>query len=217
MTLFATEMRLDRKALKQLNIKGPYSLHREVYKLYADIRSQEEKSASVSSGILYADLGGGNGFRRVLMLANRKPALSADEYPGRFICRKVPDSFLAHDHYRFRVIINPTRRESQSRRLVPLKKREDIAAWFENNAPTSWGFKVTSSSMDVQNMNVLRFEHERQKREITIARAEIQGILSVDSPEQFRNSFTRGIGRARAFGCGLLQLVPVSIKPANQG
>jgi CRISPR system Cascade subunit CasE len=45
---------------------------------------------------------------------------------------------------------------------------------------------------------------------VTIAYATIQGMLRVTQREDFVKSFTKGIGRARAFGCGLLQLVPTA-------
>ena len=44
---------------------------------------------------------------------------------------------------------------------------------------------------------------------VTISRAIITGALKVVDREKFRNSFYNGIGRERAFGCGLLQLAPI--------
>ncbi|MCD8476336.1 MAG: type I-E CRISPR-associated protein Cas6/Cse3/CasE [Shewanella fodinae] len=32
-------------------------------------------------------------------------------------------------------------------------------------------------------------------------------------PEQFKQSFKNGIGKGRAFGCGLLQIVPMLDNP----
>ena len=56
-------------------------------------------------------------------------------------------------------------------------------------------------------MDVLQFAG-KSKHLITISRAVIQGVLKVTDKERFRQSFAAGLGRGRAFGCGLLQIVP---------
>lgn len=43
----------------------------------------------------------------------------------------------------------------------------------------------------------------------TIARATLTGALTVTDREAFVRAACQGIGRARAFGCGLLQIVPL--------
>ena len=78
MSMIASVLHLDRKAIKALRITDLYSLHRVVYSLYDDVRDAEQKSASHGSGILFADQGGDFQSRRILMLANRSPAECID-------------------------------------------------------------------------------------------------------------------------------------------
>lgn len=212
MTMFASVLRLDRTAVKALRITDAYSLHRVVYSLYDDVRDAASKVNSSSSGILYADEGGDHRTRRILMLADRAPESAVDGQYGEVHSKPIPEGFLQHDHYRFKVVVNPTRRHSGSRKLIPVRGREAIADWFLQRADESWGFHASTEQLQVGEINVLQFA-AKQQRSVTIAQAHVQGMLSVHDRTQFRNSFVRGVGRARAYGCGLLQIVPVIENP----
>lgn len=212
MSMIASVLHLDRKAVKALRITDPYSLHRVVYSLYEDLRSSADKNASQTSGILFADQGGDFSGRQILLLANRMPAESIDGQYGQVQSTPIPDGFLDYPHYSFKVIINPTRRDSASRKLVPVKGRDAICQWFCERAEQSWGFCVPSESLQAGKVEVLNFKDKRQNP-VTICQAHLQGQLTITDPEKFRNSFTQGIGRARTFGCGLLQIVPFIDNP----
>lgn len=216
MNLTAGMLELSRADIKSLRITDPYSLHRAVYSLYEDVRSDAEKCASQASGILYADQGGNFKSRKILMLANRMPASSAtDEHGksfGKVHCKPIPADFLSYERYRFSVVINPTRRDSASRKLLPVKGREAVSQWFLGRASQSWGFASSSEHLQINKLEVLQFKGKNQ-HPITLAQAHVQGQLSVTNREQFQRSFTSGIGRGRAFGCGLLQIVPLIDNP----
>lgn len=212
MKLTASILRLDRAAVKALRITDPYSLHRVVYSLYEDVRSNAEKLLSQSSGILYADQGGDFHGRKILLLADRTPANHIDGQYGEVSSLTLPDGFLEHDRYRFKVIINPTRRDSASHKLIPVKGREAVMQWFLERAPQSWGFAASATHLQIDRLDVLQFKDKAQ-RPITLAQAHVQGQLAITDREQFRRSFSTGIGRGRAFGCGLLQIVPLVDNP----
>jgi CRISPR system Cascade subunit CasE len=207
MTLIASVLHLSRQDVRALRITDPYSLHRVVYSLYEDTRTDAEKQASTPSGLLYADQGGDVRGRRILLLADRWPAGCVNGGYGRVESKLVDDSFLDFSRYRFRVTVNPTRRDSASGRLRPVKGRESIAAWFAERAPASWGFRVVQGNLEVGSTRALQFKG-KNGHPVTLAQAQLQGLLEVTDPEQFRSSFRQGIGRGRAFGCGLLQIVP---------
>src|SRR5690554_3769559 len=212
MTMIASVLHLDRRAVQALKITDAYSLHRVVYSLYHDIRNEGQKQGSTASGILYADQGGDVRGRKILMLADREPMDAVDGQYGEVLSKPIPEDFLSHEQYRFKVIVNPARRDSASRKLVAVKGREEVSAWFSERAMASWGFEVASEYLQVDRINVLQFR-DKQKRQVTIGQAHVQGQLRITDKTQFTNSFTQGIGRARAYGCGLLQVVPVIANP----
>lgn len=212
MNLIASVLHLDRKAVKFLQITDLYSLHRVVYSLYQDIRTDLEKQASMASGILFADQGGDFNGRRVLLLANRQPTDSIDGRYGQVESRAIPAIFLNYAHYRFKVIVNPTRRDNASRKLVPVKTREAVSDWFADRARQSWGFEVSPEHLQVDKIEVLRFK-DKNGYPVTLSQAHVQGWLRVTDRDKFRHSFVQGIGRGRAFGCGLLQIVPLHDDP----
>ena len=208
-TLFASVLHLSRHDCQALKLTDPYSLHRVVYSLFPDVRSEADKQVSEASGIQFADLGGDARSRKVLLLSDRAPAVNVDGQYGEVNSRPLPAGFLDHRLYRFRIVINPTRRDNASKKLLPVRGREAIADWFMARAEASWGFVVNPAALQVERVDVLRFK-EKAQREVTLAQAHISGVLRVADADTFRQSVARGIGRGRAFGCGLLQIVPLS-------
>lgn len=212
MSLTASVLHLDRAAIQALKVTDPYSVHRVVYGLYSDVRDEAAKAGSTASGILWADQGGDMRGRKILLLANREPATQAQGGHGEVQSRPIADGFLQHQRYRFKVIVNPTKRDNQSSKLVPVKGREAVAAWFAERAQSSWGFSVAPEHLQIDRIEVLQFEDKAQRR-VTLAQAHISGELHVLDRAQFQQSFAQGIGRGRAFGCGLLQIVPLLDSP----
>jgi CRISPR system Cascade subunit CasE len=208
MNLIASVLHLSRKDVRALSINNPYMLHLAVYRLFEDVRSTMEKQSSVRSGFLFADQGGDYKSRKILLLSNRMPSETIDGKYGEVLSKKIQPNFLQHKKYRFKVIVNPTTRNSASRKLVPVKGHEPIREWFAQRAEKSWGFKVNYPQLQLDSVDVLQFEGKNRSA-ITLAQAQIQGLLEVTDQRQFEQSFARGIGRGRAFGCGLLQIVPI--------
>ncbi|SMG66485.1 CRISPR-associated Cse3 family protein [methanotrophic bacterial endosymbiont of Bathymodiolus sp.] len=202
--MIASALHLSRSDVKILKITDVYSLHRMVYSLFEDIRTPEQKQTGSSSGILYADKGGDAQHRKILILANRHPIVPEH---GELNSKNIPDNFLQHEQYRFEVVINPCQRNNASRKIVPIKGREAINAWFINKAPESWGFSVSQQNIVVSNTHVKRFD--KKGHQVTLGYATVTGLLQITDKTQFISSFQHGIGRGRAFGCGLLQIVPL--------
>lgn len=212
MNLIASVLELSRRDVQALRITDPYSLHRVVYSLYEDVRSPMDKARGGSSGILWADRGGDIRGRQLLLLANRPPADRVDGQHGIVRSQPIPKGFLTHKRYGFKTIINPVRRNNASRKIVPVKGRDAIAGWFLERGPKSWGFQPDPRRLQVGCVQVLQFK-DKASRPVTLAQAHLEGELEVTDPEQFARSFANGIGRGRAFGCGLMQLFPLTHQP----
>ena len=54
-----------------------------------------------------------------------------------------------------------------------------------------------------------RDKKNRKTPPVRISKARFAGTLEVTDPERLRTTLTQGIGRGRAYGCGLLTLAPV--------
>lgn len=204
--MIASLLLLSRADMKALRIKDAYSLHRVVYDLFDDVRNETEKKSSITSGILYADKGGDQNYRKILILSNRRPR--GIEH-GELQSRLIPEGFLKHENYGFEVIINPTKRDNKTGKTVAICGREAVTQWFIDKAPKSWGFMVKPETLQIQILSVQRFA-KNDHTTITQGKAVIKGELQVIDHEHFTQSFERGIGRGRAFGFGLLQIIPLA-------
>lgn len=209
MTLYASILLLQRQDIQALRMTDPYSVHRVVYSLFENVRGTSVENQQTTSGILYVDQGGTSLERRVMILSDRAPAEQATASDGRRAgvvrSKIISDDFFEHDSYQFKVIVNPTRRDSQSKKLIPIRGYDDIQTWFAKRAESDWGFKVEHSV--VEKVDVLRFPN-KNKQMMTLSHASIQGGLHVTDKVKFQASFAAGLGRNSAFGCGLLQIVP---------
>lgn len=203
---YASVLKLSREDIKTLQVKDAYALHKVVYGLFEDIRTDAEKNSSVASGIVYADKGGDFNTRQIILLSNRKPHQTPQF--GKVETKPLYADFLRHTDYAFQITLNPTQRNNQSRQIVPIRGREAIATWFVQRAITSWGFSVKAESLQVEQCSVQNFEKSGQT--VTHGSATLKGHLTVTDHERFMQSFCQGIGRGRAFGFGLLQIVPLS-------
>jgi CRISPR system Cascade subunit CasE len=203
---FASVLRLSRADLNTLKIKDAYGLHRVVYGLFEETRSEDEKQASVPSGIVYADKGGDFNSRQILMLSDRKPHQTPQF--GTVETKPVFENFLGHTSYAFEVTLNPGKRDKQTGKVIPMRSVEDVAQWFLSRSSQSWGFSVNTENLQTEKIGVQVLA--KGGRTITHGSATLKGVLHVTDPDCFRKSFLQGIGRGRAFGFGLLQIVPLS-------
>lgn len=198
--MIATELRLSPKDMMRLHVTDDYSIHRVAYGLFEDVRSKDQKE-SAPSGFLYVDKGMVAGYRRILLLSDRSPQVP--EY-GTLNVKKVPDAFLTHTVYRFELVVNAVTK--QGHKCLPVKGREEILRWFSGKSSESWGFETVQA--DVRKVRVAQIRKSEQR--VTIQMAEIVGVLRVSDRQLFQKGFRLGIGRAKAFGCGLLQIVPIA-------
>ena len=203
---YASVLQLSRADMNILKIKDAYALHKVVYGLFEDIRSDVEKQASAPSGIVYADKGGDFNTRQILMLSNRKPHQTPQF--GEVQTKTIQSSFLAHERYAFEVTLNPGKRDKQTGKIVPIRGRQPIEQWFMERAPKSWGFRVNPENLQTEKISVQVFH--KAGKDITHGSATLKGELLVIDRDLFSQSFSQGIGRGRAFGFGLLQIVPLT-------
>jgi CRISPR system Cascade subunit CasE len=161
---------------------------------------------------LFADKGGDLNERRILILSKRLPL--QPEY-GLVESKTIPASFFKWDTYGFEIRLNPTKREKNSGKIVPVQgtekqesyvKKKKLLEWFCVKSE-NWGFSTDHDSLQIQRTDVQAFE--KDNRQVTQNSATFIGKLRVKDRSLFIKSFEEGIGRGKSFGFGLLELVPL--------
>lgn len=125
--------------------------------------------------------------------------------------------------WRFRVTANPVQavknREvgAPSRgRVKPHISTTHQEGWFRARSGT-WGFEVLdlpddASTLRVENRSVSEFRRWSdgdERSRVSITRADFTGVLQVVDADKLRQHLCTGMGRAKAYGCGLMTLAPL--------
>ena len=66
------------------------------------------------------------------------------------------------------------------------------------------GAKIMTEHLSADNYRQERIVAQNQDDPIQFSTVDFEGILTVTDPEQFKSALFSGIGKAKAFGCGLL-------------
>ena len=130
--------------------------------------------------------------------------------------KPIPEDYFVRRCYGFQLCANPTKKVSKEKsdgsltkngRRVPLGKREDLVEWIKRKGEQG-GFAIDETTL--QTFSRGREYFEKNGRPGLHSAVEFQGMLTVTDPAKFHETFTRGIGSAKAFGFGLLVIAPVS-------
>ncbi len=159
----------------------------------------------------------------VLVQSNRKPDFNhmIDQFgrPGSGSGWETLDydQFLSDisdgDVLRFRLKANPVHSVS----ALAIKSRGKVVAHVTVRQQKNWlmdraekcGFEFCISddepSFDVVSRDTLRFK--RGNRDVTLGVATFEGTIRVKDSDVFRKTLCDGIGRAKAYGCGLMTVI----------
>lgn len=152
--------------------------------------------------------------RRCEGLLESRPSFRSPCAAPRRGARQIDTSYFGRDRYRFQRCANPTKKVVVKRPdgaftknglREPLRSREDLAAWVRRKGEQG-GFAVEEESLRA--IPCGREYFERRGVRGRHSAVEFQGILQVTDPAKFHETFSRGIGSAKAFGFGLLFIVP---------
>lgn len=107
---------------------------------------------------------------------------------------------------------------------VELTREEDQLAWLQRKGRETGGFELLTSSVslgheDGDSRTFVRTRADpspkiggigRLDRKLTFGTVLFEGRLAIVDPGRFRAAVRDGIGPAKAFGCGLLSLQPIT-------
>ena len=116
--------------------------------------------------------------------------------------------------WRFRLRANPVHSCTK-----PGRKRErgQVLAHLTPAQQKHWlltraaehGFLLTEVDFDVVHTEWQRFRKGSDRQEVSLRTAAFEGILTVTDPVLFRKTLLSGIGRAKAYGCGLMTIMRI--------
>lgn len=152
----------------------------------------------------------------LLLLSTDKPDLDQLETFG------VPGTAgtKEYDHFlqqlaegmvmRFRLTANPSYRDKESGRVYPHVTVDQQKEWLVERAERC-GFQFATNSDGEPQFDLVSREWPllyHGKRKIKLSRVSFEGILKITDLDKFKKSLTEGIGREKAYGMGLLTVIP---------
>ncbi|EKF75775.1 CRISPR-associated Cse3 family protein [Alcanivorax hongdengensis A-11-3] len=216
---------LDRNALVKLLSGDAYANHQLLWRLF----TQEEERPFLFRQEMEKDQldsrESPRGLPLFYVLSSREP----EPVSGLLECQSKPfDPQLSKgDRLLFKLRANPTvaRKhdgEARSRRhdvLMDAKwqcrqqgrdspwevsEAMDAGAeqWLRNRSE-DWGFSLDSA---LQLSGYRQHQWQRKQRQICFSSVDYEGVITVADPERLRDALFNGVGRSRAFGCGMLMV-----------
>ncbi len=124
---------------------------------------------------------------------------------GTWEPKQIAPSFLDHNAYRFQLRANPTMRRSSDRRRLGIYAEPRLREWMLRKAEGG-GFRIADGTLGIgAPIDDTFIRSGRRGKHVAV---DFSGALTVIDRETFRHAFGRGIGSAKAFGFGMLMLVP---------
>ncbi len=153
----------------------------------------------------------------VVVLAQSRTAIDPTQLPAGFAHGGSRDlgPLLSHlttgIQVRYRIVANPTKRspvhESAKRGELRPLVGEEALTWWQRKADEA-GLELTAA--EIIDTNKLTGTRSKNRQQIVITATTIEGVATVNTPHLVRGSILSGIGRGRAYGCGLLSVAALS-------
>ena len=131
--------------------------------------------------------------------------------------KTIGEAFFSHHRYQFSLLANPTKKlkatnsdgiSKKNGRREPIRKREHLLEWIQNKGALH-GFEPELNTIKTVPRPRQDFYVTKKKMGGTHSAIEFSGMLKVVEPLVFKKAATKGIGSAKAFGFGMLCLIPL--------
>jgi CRISPR system Cascade subunit CasE len=207
---YITQVTLDFANAARLGLRDSYDWHQKVWKAFPG-RDGERRNFLTRLDQRR------EGFR--LLIVSPVEPLRPEWCPAdgeSWKTKPIPEPFFARERYAFQLCANPTKKVSKALpdgtltkngRRVPLTGREDLLAWIKRKG-SQGGFAVDEATLRTCSRGREHFDKKGQSG--LHSAVEFQGVLAVTDSAQFHETFTRGVGSAKAFGFGLLAIAPIA-------
>ena len=118
--------------------------------------------------------------------------------------------------WHFRLKANPTKSVSSTQNIC---ERGKVLAHVSAERQKEWllkrsskhGFCLKAEDFTVVNTHWYMFKKQKNiKGEVIFRTATFEGVLTIVDVDMFKDALVQGIGRSKAYGCGLLTIAPFS-------
>lgn len=192
--------------------QNPYQLHQALWRLFPGIEDADRK-------FLFRVEQQQKGMGAQVLLQSSIQAQSSEQSPALLAQREYVLNVQNGQRLRFRLRANPIKTIKDSNKgtvekkgktftrtvRVPLLHEEQQQAWLERKLQAI----AQLETLIVQPEPVLYFRKAKEGRSGKIQTVMFDGMLTVIDAESFNNQVAKGIGPAKAFGCGLLSLARI--------
>jgi len=175
--------------------RNPYEIHRQLWRLFPG-------HADKARFFLYRVSNDKRGEPlRILMQSALEPKMT-HSIRGCVVVRKkrFTPVFNERSRLRFLLCANPTKRLSKERCRVPIIDEEQLLQWLERKLNAA----AILESAEIMGKRILHFWKDGKAGKIVTIN--FNGVLQVKDGEAMYDLLAKGIGPAKAFGCGLLSL-----------
>ncbi len=203
-----TQVTLDLATAARLRFRDCYDWHQAVWKAFPG--RDGERRDFLTRLDQHRD-----GFR-LLIVSPSEPKRPDWCPPESWQTKPIPATYFSRRRYCFQLCANPTKKvtklgtdgsPTKNGKRVPLRTREEFVSWITRKGEQG-GFAVDEDALRTFSRG--REYFEKQGMRGLHSAVEFQGLLSVNDPAKFHETFTRGIGSAKAFGFGLLVIAPTA-------
>lgn len=198
---------------------SPHYVHGAVEHCFPSARAQE-----VRPRLLWRiDAYSGSDQYGLLLLSQERPVFDAliDRYgTGQDGETKhytpMIEKIQAGQRWRFRLKANPVRCIKNGEDVPLDAKRGKLFAHVTEEQQKSWLIqRATGSGFHVHDVSIVhsQWHHfKKMKTTVRLRTATFEGVLEVRNAQLFQDALLHGIGRAKAYGCGLLTIMRVSTR-----
>lgn len=102
--------------------------------------------------------------------------------------------------YRFKLKLNPIKRNNGKERSI---RDEELIPYFYEKIKNK-GFKIDSQTLMITEKGQIDFIDSK-----TCPSATFEGFLKITNLEKFKETLITGIGRKKAYGFGMLTIIPI--------
>ncbi|MCL2453848.1 MAG: type I-E CRISPR-associated protein Cas6/Cse3/CasE [Micrococcales bacterium] len=176
------------------------AVHKAVMSLFPDVLPGVDGRRRESAGILYRLDDGPRG--KMVIVQSHVPAVgTTPSMRVRPVMGGVP-AFDAGQAVRFRTTVNAVRKERS--RIIGAVPKDEMGAWLARRTGID-GLEVIGHTRDIVKVS------RKDAHGFPIVVDTVEGVGSIADPVVLAGAMRHGIGHSRAFGCGLLTVVPIQV------